>query len=68
MALYNVKLKIEYTVDLLVEGVSTAEDARRVAALEAAEIVEEAFLDQRDGRIAVGESTPLEAVCVSEFA
>lgn len=64
MALYNVKLRVEYTVDIFVEGVESAEEAKRAAALSAATAVERAF---EESLSTIGESKALSAVCVNSL-
>lgn len=66
MALFKIKLKTEYTVDLLVSAES-AEEAMRLGALEAATAVENAFIRDRNGSSAAGQSTPISATCVNSL-
>jgi len=66
VALYSVRLRVEYTVNIEVES-DAASDAMQRAALDAADRVEHAFLSD-GGSLAVGESRALEAVCLTEFA
>lgn len=65
MALYNVRVRVEYTVDMNVEGVESADEAKRRAALIASEAVEAAFEEELR---TVGEAKSIEATCVTEFA
>ena len=65
MALYNVKVKIEYTFDALVEGAPSAEEAMRRAAIDADDAIKSIFEDDLEFKRAEGKSTPLSAVCVN---
>lgn len=67
MALYKVKVRASYTVDLLVDAAGAFE-AEVQAMRECADTVETALLAQEHRRAAVGEVSAEGAVCVTEFS
>ncbi len=67
MALYKVKVRAEYTVDMLIDA-SGAFAARCQAAQDCADTVEKALLSEEHRRGVVGEVTVDDAVCVTEFS
>jgi hypothetical protein len=65
VALYKIKLKVDYTIDLLVEGATSAEEAMRRALVDADDAMQSAFCDGLNGQSAIGESKAVSAVCVN---
>jgi hypothetical protein len=64
VALYKVKLRVDYVIDVLIEGAEGADEAKRRAALESAKSVERAFPESTS---MIGQAHPISAVCVTEF-
>lgn len=64
MALYKVKLRVDYVLDVLVENVESADEAKRRAAFEATKSVERAFPDSPS---MIGQAQPISAVCVNSL-
>jgi hypothetical protein len=64
VALYKVKLRVDYVLDILIENAPSADEAKRRAAFEATKAVERAFPESTS---MIGQAQPLSAVCVNSL-
>ncbi len=65
MALYNVKVQVEYTAQVAVDDVDSAEEAMALAEARAKALIHDAFENPDMGLGAVGKAEARSAVCVS---